>query len=179
MRILVLCVLLSLVSVMTSRAQNIASSKLVDLGASVFGSVVGANVGMGYSFSRDALMVTSFGAAWGQHETLQYQPFWLDCRVNYNVMSNMTGGFGRKKSAGVFSVVGGVVLQYDRLVGDFQLAEGDTDSSLNFGVEMGGDLSFTIDRALGVYINAVQKYFVKEDFGQWRYQISVGLRRTF
>lgn len=152
---------------------NVASSEVVDLGVSVFGSGMGVRLGMGYAFSREALVTISAGSILGQHKSVVYNPYYLEGRAVYSLVNSTRG-----KSAMV-SGVGAVVMQYDRLVSNgFELKEGDSASSWNVGFGLGLEISFLLNRSFSAYLNGVQKYFVKRDFGHWRYEIGIGVRKT-
>lgn len=50
--------------------------------------------------------------------------------------------------------------------------------SFNYGALGGMEMEFTASRSLSFVLYANQRYYLKKDFGNWRYQLGVGFRVT-
>ncbi|MEO9849278.1 MAG: hypothetical protein ABJH98_17715 [Reichenbachiella sp.] len=153
-----------------SAQYNVKSESIMDVSISVYGSGLGASLGYGYIINREAKLAVYVGSAYGKIHAATYNPIFLEGKMMYKVNGDT------RTSVALFNVVGGVVIQYDRIISGLELADSEAKSSVNFGFGLGAEIEIKMTNRAYLYGSGMQKYFIKEDFGRWRYQISAGLR---
>lgn len=151
-------------------AQSLKGGKSFEVGLGFRGSGFNA---FGYgAYALSQLVKVKAGAVLGQgvYEDINYNYLSLDGIGTYNL----------KAIRKVLSInaLGGISFNGD-LINDFETETYDKQFSFNYGVLAGLEGDFQISRSVFFVLSAQQRYYIKKDFGHWRYQIGAAVRYSF
>jgi hypothetical protein len=102
-----------------------------------------------------------------------------DLRYKYMFVDGI-GSFGMKSVNRIFylNALAGISFNGD-LINDFETEKIDKRFKMNYGVIVGIEAEFHATRKLLFVLSGQQRYYVKKsNFGDWRYQVTAGIRIT-
>lgn len=149
-----------------SRLKNSTSSQL-GVGFTDGGIMVNAY----YVKTFDQKIKAQFGGGlvFGKFSDIDYKSLFLDGVGSYTLSGNRLVSLNAL--AGI-SFVGDYINSFP--------SEGyNKQFSFNYGVLGGLEAEFIATRKLSFILSGTQRYYIKKDFGRFRYQVGAGLRITF
>jgi hypothetical protein len=124
----------------------------------------------GMTFSPTIKGMVGGGAGLGKQADINYKYFFLD-----GIGSFTTKSVNRLF---YFNLQAGLSLNGD-LINAFETENYDKKFSFNYGVLGGIEAEFQATRNLEFVLSANQRYYIKKDFGNWRYHVTAAMRFTF
>lgn len=151
------------VSAQYSRLKNSSSSQL-GIGFTDAGFMVNAY----YIKTFDQKVKAGFGGGlvFGKVSDISYKSVFIDGLGSYSMYSNR---FASLNAVAGISFVGDIINDFKSDVYDHQF-------SFNYGVLGGMEAEFTATRSVSFVLSANQRYYVRKEFGNWRYQIGAAIR---
>lgn len=122
----------------------------------------------GRKFDEEIRGIAGVSFATGKVANLNYYGLYVDGIVSYELYSN------RSKSYAM-NVQGGISFVFDA-ISDFKSESLNKRHSLNTGGILGLEAEYYITRSLAFLIVPNARYYIKEDFGKSRYQVTAGVR---
>jgi hypothetical protein len=146
-----------------SRLKNSSSSQL-GIGFTDAGFMLNAY----YVKTFDQKVKAGFGGGlvFGKVSDISYKSIFVDGLGSYSLYSNRLASLNAV--AGI-SFVGDIINKFQSDVYARQF-------SFNYGVLGGMESEFTVNRSISFVLSANQRYYVREQFGNWRYQIGAAIR---
>ncbi|MFZ1806402.1 MAG: hypothetical protein WAU36_04225 [Cyclobacteriaceae bacterium] len=146
-----------------SRLKNSSSSQL-GIGFTDAGFMLNAY----YVKTYDQKVRAGFGGGlvFGKISDISYKSVFVDGLGSYSMYSNR---FASLNAIAGLSFVGDIINNFQSDVYDHQF-------SFNYGVLGGMEAEFTASRSLSFVLSANQRYYVRKEFGNWRYQIGAAIR---
>lgn len=146
---------------------RLKGAKFFQLGLGFRGAGPNASVYGGMSFSPNIKGMVGGGLGLGKTADINYKYIFVDG----------IGSFTARSVNRIFylNVQAGISFNGD-LINDFETQNYNKQFSFNYGVLGGLEAEFQATRNLEFVLSANQRYYIKKDFGNWRYQLGAALR---
>lgn len=148
---------------------GLRGSKFSELGIGFRGAGLHASGYAGKLLSPTIRMAGGGGFGYSNLADIKYKYVFVDALGIFNLKSF------RKV---LFNASAGVSINGD-LINDFQTDQTDKQFSLNYGVLGGIESEFQMTKQMYFVLNAQQRYYIKSDYGNWRYQFGASIRFMF
>lgn len=124
----------------------------------------------GMTFSTNVKGMVGGGIGFGKQADINYKYIFLDGIGSFNFYS----------ANRIFFLNGqaGVSFNGD-IKNEFESLQYDKNFSMNYGVLVGLEAEFYATRNLLFVLSGNERYYIKKDFGNWRYQLGASIRFTF
>lgn len=149
---------------------RLKGAKLFQVGLGFRGSSLFLECYTGKSFDKTVKALFGGGIGVGSQPGISYKYVYADGIGVVNLRSS--------KKSYYINLLGGISLIGD-YKGDFKTAKYQSTASFNYGALAGAEAEFVVSKQLNFVLSAVQRYYVREDFGSWRYQVSASARFNF
>lgn len=152
------------------QGSRLKGGKFFEAGLGFRGS--GANIFAygGLTFSTNLKGKIGGGIGTGKFSDVSYQYVFMDGLASYS--------FYEVGRSFYLNAVGGISLNGD-IKNKFESATYNKNFSFNYGVVGGLEAEFYASRTMMLTLFAQERYYVKKDFGHWRYQLGAAVRITF
>lgn len=124
----------------------------------------------GMSFGQNVKGIVGGGFGFGNQPAIKYNYIFLDGIGSFTVRS--------VNRVFYLDVQGGITFNGD-FISDFKTEGYNKQFSMNYGVIGGLEAEFYASKSLILVLTANERYYIKEDFGRWRFQIGAALRFMF
>jgi hypothetical protein len=149
---------------------RLKGAKLLQMGMGFRGNSLFVECYTGKSFDKTVKALFGGGIGVGGQSGISYKYVYADGIGVVNVRSS--------KKSYYLNVLGGISLIGD-FKGDFKTTKYESAGAFNFGALAGAEAEFVVTKKLNFVLGAMQRYYVREDFGSWRYQVSASARFNF
>ena len=127
-----------------------------------------ANGYFGRKFDQNIRGLVGGSFTTGKVANLNYSAIYIDGLVSYEMYSNRSKSYALNLQAGISFV-------FD-ILSEFQSNELSKNTSFNTGGVIGIETEYYMTRSLAFILMPNFRYYVKENFGRNRYQLTAGIR---
>jgi len=165
--LLIAAFLLPLVA--SGQVGRLKGGKFFEVGVGFRGPGPNVNAYGGITFSTNLKGKFGGGIGSGRVADISYQYIFVDGLASYSFY-NINRSF-------FLNGIAGVSMNGD-LINSFEATQYDKKFSFNYGVVGGLEGEFYASKRMIILLTAQQRYYIKKDFGNWRYQVGAAIRFT-
>ena len=153
-----------------SQVGRYKGGKSYQVGAGFTDAGIMANFYYGINFDQTIKGAAGGGVWFGSSNEVNYEGIFLDGLGSYSIYS--------VRNRFYFNLIAGISFTGD-FISEFKNEKFNKRFAFNYGILGGAELDFYISRTLVFNLTGSQRYYLREDFGQGRYQLFAAIRYTF